>query len=100
MVLQAGRENPSETLLPYPGWDAQAQPPLGGSLSRYTSFGSAASALAVGGGGGSGGGRGKPTVWGQGMRRRPFIGSSSAPVGVLPRNIVDFGGSSETRCGC
>jgi hypothetical protein len=51
-----------------------------------TLFGGAASAPAVGGGGGSGGGgRGKPTVWGQGMsrvRRRPFIGSSSAAVGV------------------
>jgi hypothetical protein len=52
--------------VPYPGWDAQPQPPLGGSLSRHTSFGSAASALAVGGGGGSGDGRGKPTVGGRG----------------------------------
>ena len=59
-VLQAGGENPSGTLVPYPGWDAQAQPPLGGSLSRHTSFGSSASAPAAA----AAGGRGKPTVWG------------------------------------
>ena len=58
-VLQAGSQNLSRTLVPYPAWDAR---PLGRSLSRHTLSGSVASAPAVA----AASGRGDPTVWGRG----------------------------------
>ena len=75
-VLPAGGENPSGTLVPYPGWDAQAQA-RGGSLSRHTSSGSMASASAVGV-------RAKSTILGQGSKlvRGASVGSTSGPVGI------------------
>jgi hypothetical protein len=72
-VLPAGGENPSGTLVPYPGWDAQAHAqPQGGSLSRHTSFGSTAASAHT---------AGKPTSsLGQGVGRKLTVGSGPAPV--------------------
>ena len=63
--------------MPYPGWDAQTQPPLGGSLLRLTSFWSAASVPAVA----AGGRREKPTEGMSRAGRRPSVESSSALAG-------------------
>jgi len=68
-VLPAGGENPSGTLVAYPGWDAQAHAQAqGGSLSRHTSFSSSAASPSA---------AGKPTL-GQGVGRKLSVGS--APV--------------------
>ena len=88
-VLAAGGTHPSGTLISHPGWDAQALPTAGGSLSRNNSILSVASAPATGG---SGGGMGKTkkqkqTVLGHGMGsgtslgRRSSLGSSSGHGG-------------------